>query len=398
MSERRLWRYLGETSSGDVERGEIAAASRDQAASQLAARGVIAVEIRPADRKQTALGPLSSGEVANFTEELAELLTAGLPLQPALASLQEGEKRRRLKAFIERLEVAVRSGRSLSDALRTDPASPPRILVALTAAGEESGELAAGLKSLAARLKRAQTLSRELIGQLVYPLALIALIFLTLVFLAFFVLPQFEGVFADAAVQPPAETRFVLAVAAFLRAYAVWIPAGLVAVVWLGQQGGARFPRALSLAKRGIPVLGSALWRLDAASFARTLGVLLEAGLPLSRAESVARDAVSDAAMRDGLTAAATRLRGGVPLSTALDEYATLPGDLVRQIRLGEETGELGQFLIRAADRYERSAQMRLTRAVELLGPVLIVILGACVAGVIAAVMSGVLSLNDAVF
>ncbi|OLF71724.1 hypothetical protein AWH62_11320 [Maricaulis sp. W15] len=400
MSDLRLWRYLAETASGGVERGEILASSSAQAHQLLAARGVVAVEIialGTASRSQQA-GGLTDNHIADFTEDLAELLGAALPIHDALASLADGEGRRVLRGFILRLEASVRGGRSLSEAMRSDPARPPRILVAMTAAGEESGQLAATLSDLAARLRAEQVLKRDLAGQLAYPAVLVCLIYLTLVFLAFIVLPQFETIFADAVVEPPPETRFVIAVGAFLRIYAVWIPVGLVGLAWLARTVLARFPIGASRLRRAVPIVGQALWKLDAAAFARTLGVLLKAGLPVNRAESVARDAVGDPGMRNGMSRAADRIRAGITLSRALDEQNILPDDLVRQVRLGEETGELDTFLLRTADRYERMARSRLSRALELLGPILVAILGICVAGVIAAVMSGVLSLNDAVF
>jgi type II secretory pathway component PulF len=400
VSEPRLWRYLAENASGGVERGEILASNSTKASQLLAAQGIVAVEVREVGSSggSETSGRLPSAHIADFTEDLAELLGAALSIHDALASLAEGETRRRLREFILRLEARVRGGHSLSASMKADPATPPRILVAMTAAGEESGQLAATLSDLAVRFRAEQALKRDLAGQLAYPAVLVCLIYLTLVFLAFIVLPQFEIVFADSAIEPPPETQFVIGVGAFLRTYAIWIPVAVVGLAWLARTAIARFPIAATRIRRTLPIVGPALWKLDAAAFARTLGVLVKAGLPVNRAEHVARDAVADPGMRDGMSRAADRVRGGTALSRALDEQNILPGDLIRQIRLGEETGELDVFLLRTADRYERMARSRLSRALELLGPVLIVILGACVAGVIAAVMSGVLSLNDAVF
>lgn len=398
MSETRLWRYLGETAAGSVERGEIAADSQDQASRLLAARGVTAVELKAARTDGGQRGRLKSGQVADFTEELAELLTAALPIQEALSSLAESEPQGRLKAFIERIAASVRSGNALSEALRADPAAPPRVLVAMAAAGEESGRLTETLTDLARRMRQAQQLRRELTGQIAYPVVLVCLTFLTLVFLAFVVLPNFEDVFAYATVEPPAVTRFVMEAGAFLRTYAVWIPVAVVAVAAAAERAAVRYPQTASRLRRRVPVFGAALWQLDVAGFARTLGGLLQAGLPLTRAESVARDAVGDAFLRARLAVAADRLRAGIALSEAVAEPGLLPDALVRQIRLGEKTGELARLLLQTADRMERTAQNRLSRAVELLGPALVVMLGACIAGVIAAIMSGVLSLNEALF
>ncbi len=137
---------------------------------------------------------------------------------------------------------------------------------------------------------------------------------------------------------------------------------------------------------------------LEAARYCRTLGLLLTSGQPLSRAESVARSALGSSELRARYARAGDAVRAGESLSAALGRENVLPAQALRFIELGERTGRLDAMLTRAAQLHDREVRTMLKRSVELIGPVMIAILGLCVGGVIAAVMSGVLSLNEVVY
>lgn len=401
MAEMILFRYLGETGRGSIERGEVLAAGAAQARQQLLSRGLAIVELTPVGRgdgNASSRSRLTTSMTTDFIRMFADLVASAVPVPDALLHIVEAENRRPIRMLAQRVERAVRTGASLSEALAEDPARPPRLLVATIAAGEQSGQLGVALDSLAGRMERARELREMMVGQLIYPLILVGVIFLTLLFLSFFILPQFEAIFEAASAVPPAETRFVLAGGAFFRVFGVWVPVMVVALAWLAQVIWRANPVLGGRVRRGVPILGSALAALDVAGFSRTMGTLLSTGVPLVRAAEVARDAVSDIAVRIKLGEVIELVRRGLSLSQALTRAGVMPDDLVRQVRLGEATGELDRFFTRAAVRYERDAESRIKRMVELLGPSLIVLLGACVGGVIAAVLSGVLSLNDAIY
>ncbi len=228
------WRYTIEHEDGRLLRGEVVGRNEAEARLKLRALGGTPLEMVRAtpggglfSEKRTHL---VRSEILDFTRGIAELIDAGIPLRDALASLAQREKRPALRAALVRIEDQVRNGEAFSRALEADSAQFPRLLIALTRAGEASGLLAKNLMELAAQMDDERSLRQDLIGQMIYPMALVVLISLTLVFLSFFVLPQFETIFRDAGVAPPPEPRFVLAVGAFLRAYAVWIPAGMIAL------------------------------------------------------------------------------------------------------------------------------------------------------------------------
>lgn len=396
------WRYTIEHEDGRLLRGEVVGRTEAEARLKLRALGGTPLEMTRAtpggglfSARRTHLVP---SEILDFTRGIAELIDAGIPLRDALASLAQREKRPALRAALVRIEDQVRNGEAFSRALESDSAQLPRLLIALTRAGEASGLLAKNLMELAAQMEDERSLRQDLIGQMIYPMALVVLISLTLVFLSFFVLPQFETIFLDAGVAPPPETAFVLAVGGFLRVYAVWIPAVMIALAIGAQLLARQFAAGLDRVLQALPVLGGTIRTLEAARYCRTLGLLLSSGQPLSRAEAVARSAIGSVSLQARYAIAGDAIREGESLSVALGRQQVLPAQALRFIELGEKTGRLDAMLTRAAQLHDREVRNMLKRSVELIGPVMIAILGLCVGGVIAAVMSGVLSLNEVVY
>jgi type II secretory pathway component PulF len=396
------WRYTIEHEDGRLLRGEVVGRSEAEARLKLRALGGTPLEMTRAAPGgglfSTKRTHLVSSEVLDFTRGIAELIDAGIPLRDALASLAQREKRPALRAALVRIEDQVRNGEAFSRALKSDSAQFPRLLIALARAGEASGLLAKNLMELAGQMEDERSLRQDLVGQMIYPMALVVLISLTLVFLSYFVLPQFETIFLDSGVAPPPETAFVLGVGAFLRVYAVWIPALVIALAIAAQLLARQFAAGLDRLLQALPLLGGTIRTLEAARYCRTLGLLLSSGQPLSRAEAVARSAIGSVSLHARYAIAGDAIREGESLSVSLGRQRVLPAQALRFIELGEKTGRLDAMLTRAARLHDREVRNMLKRSVELIGPVMIAILGLCVGGVIAAVMSGVLSLNEVVY
>jgi type II secretory pathway component PulF len=400
--EIRHWRYVGETVDGRTIRGQVDGRNEEEALSRVRALGATPIELAPAIRGNSMFSDgrteLSSAEALVFVRGLADLVEAGIPVRDALICLSDREKRPVLKGFIDRLETRVGNGDPLSKALQEDVAQPPRLLIALVSAGEASGLLGENLVELARQMDGERELRQELIGQLVYPIALVVMIILTLVFLSYFVLPQFESIFDDARATPPAITLFVFEVGQFMRNYAVWIPAGFVLVLVALRTIFRQFEAVLSGITLRIPVFGTTIFKLESARYCRTLGLLLASGSALSNAERVARMSVGSVLLKRRHDLASEEVRAGVSLSSALEKHGAIPSDALRFVELGERTGRLDVMLGRAATLYDGEVRNTLRSAVDLIGPLMIAILGLCVGGVIAAIMLGVLSLNDVAY
>ena len=403
MSEpARIWRYLGETRDGETVRGELAGRDEADALNQVRQLGVTPIDVSPARVSFAAFSGsrarLSPAEIEAFVRGLADLLQAGIGLAEAVNNLAQGEKRRVLRRFLERLSARIMAGDSLTAALSSDPAQPPNLLIGLARAGEETGDLGAVLHRYADQIEAENEMRQTLIGQLVYPAALVGFIFVTLLFLAYIVLPQFETVFANANATPPPQTAFVFAAGSFLRDFGIWLPAAVIGLA-IGVQMLARtYPDVLDRARLGLPVIGALTRKGLAARYCGALGFLLASGAPMARAEAVARATLDSALARARLDEAATRLRAGTALSQALAGTHLFEAETLRLVALGEKSGELAAMLSRAAQLSQTAQERFAGRALNLIGPGLTALLGLAVGGVILSVMSGVLSLNEVVF
>lgn len=401
MAETQSWRYTAQASDGSRRTGELRATDEAAAIAHLRAEGLRPVELSPASNRSALAGSkghLSSSEHARLMRSLADLVTAAIPVRDALAALARRETKTPSRMYLERLTNAIDSGESLSRAMVDDPSNPPRLALALVKAGEASGRLGAALERLADDLDTAQATRAELTGQLIYPAAVMVLFFTTLFLLSYWVLPQFEPLFRDASSPAPPETAVVLAVGAAIRTYGHFVVLGaLVAILLVGRVMASR-PMVASSVLDKLIFVGRIRATLDASRYAGGLALLLDNGETLARAEPTARGLVASAERRSRLEKAAAMMRDGTSPSAALREQRALPEDMIGFFELGERTGELAKLLNRAAQLYDVSARRSVRRALDLLGPVLIASLGLLIASIIAAVMSGVLSLNEVVY
>ena len=401
MSEPVLWRYVAETPAGQARRGEIRAASEREAAAILRADGLRPVRlagVRSSGGSRSATSRLDAATHARLMRGLADLVGAAIPVRDALTALARRESKRRPRAFLERLTAKVEAGESLGDALASDPAAPPRLAPAMAAAGEASGRLGPALEALAEALEANVELRDEIVGQMTYPAFVLALFVATIAVLSHVVLPSFEPLFRDAAGLTPPETAFVLSVGAFVRAHGlVALIAILIGVLAVGRLFAARPALAGAVLDR-LPFVAGVRAQLDASRYARVLALLLENGRTLASAEPTARGLVSSPARQARLERAAKAMRDGASPGVALRAEAALPEEMIDFFTLGERTGELAKLLNRAASLYDLRSRRAVKRAVVMLGPALIALLGVVTAGFIAAVMSGVLSLNEVVY
>lgn len=397
-----LYRYRAAARDGEAVDGERDAASREEVVRWLQDQRLVPIEVVPAAAAPSARRAgraLPPARHLAFVRELATLLGAALPLEEALTllgGLLAGERERALAAG---LLGALRAGQPLSAALASSGAFPPD-QVALVRAGEAGGALADVFARLARSLERAHALRERVRSALIYPAVLAVGAVLSVAVLLTVVIPAFEPLFADSGRTLPPATRALLDVSAAVQAGALpGLLAVLAAVLLL-----SRLHRAPGPAERldglllRLPVAGALLAKVEAARFARTLGTLAGNGVPLLAALALAGSALRNRRMAAVVAAAAERLRAGGRLSATLLEAAVWPRLAAELVRVGEETGRLPDMLTRAADILEDESGRTLERLVALITPAVTLLLGAVVAGVVVALLSAVLAVNDVAF
>ncbi len=396
----KIFQYTAEAADGHVVEGEVKAIDRADALAQLLEGRLTPLSLKPASEGLTlprgSGTPLQGKLFERFAHRLAALNGAGVPLADALSLMARSDAR--LGRHAQKALDSVRRGETLAAHLSSLPRGPSPEMIALIRVGEETGTLAAQLQLVADTLSRKAAFQKELISQLIYPLALCVLIILTLFFLAHFVLPQFEEIFAAGNAAPPPETAFVLDAGRVIREWGWAFPAIILGGVVSIRLLRARYRGPLDRFTIKLPFLGALTKTAEMARFCRSLGALLIGGCTMAEALPIARAAVFNQSLLDGHEAAADGVRLGAPLSDAIAAKGLFPDEALELIRIGERTGQLGAMLVQAAQSGEERVTTTLKTLSGLLGPILTALMGAITAGVIAAVMIGVMSLNEAVY
>ena len=397
-----LFRYRV-LSDGTLARGEIEAASPQEAVLQLQKRGAMVLGLTPAraDAGLLSLGggatALRRSELAEMMRELTSLLGAGQDLDAALRLAAEEAPNRRVAGVMRRVHDAVRSGSALATAMLREPKSFPRLCVGLVRAGEAGGDLAGTLARLADLLERQRGLAANLQAAMIYPAVLLVAAGGSIVLLLTQVLPQFVPLFAENGVALPASTAFLLGLGQAVADYGLYalitLVAGAIVINRALLRPGVRLAADRLFLR--LPIIGSLAREVVAARFARTLGMLLINGVPLLAALSVTEEVLGNLAARRAVQAATETAKTGHGMARALTAAGIFPPRLLHLLRLGEETAQLGPLALRGADMLEERTRLGLQRLVALLVPAITILMGAAVAGIISSLLLAMLSLND---
>ena len=395
-------RYRALARDGRIQSGELDAPSAAEAVDRLRRRGLTPIETTEAASGAKGAGKQSAGgadrqAMTNALNELAVLLGAGLALDRALTVVVENASRPSAKTALGRIAGKVTEGVPLSKALSEAGSLLPPMATAMTEAGEADGRLAEALRRLAETLERAEALRRTIVSAMVYPALLSVLAVAVILLMMLFVVPQFESFFAGQEDKLPLATQLVVGASRGVRAYGWAALLGLVLVgfgfrQWAqGREARRRLDRWLLRA----PGFGRLIVFAQTARFARVLGSLVGAGVPLPTALSIAQRSISNSQMAEGIGAVAVGLKRGAGLSGPLTATGLLPPMALSFIRTGEETAQLGPMLDRLADVLDREVRTAVERLIAILTPTVTIVMGAVIATVIASIMSAILGFND---
>ncbi len=389
------FRYRAATPTGALRSGTLEAVSTPDALRQLKQQGLRPLAATKASGRERASRP--SGPVTRALGELAVMLKAGIPLDRALAVVLENVEAPATRTAFAGLLARVREGAPLSRAMAEAPSVFPPVAIAMTSAGEANGRPGAALEDLASTLERAEQVRSTIVSALIYPALLLVIAAGVIALMLLWVVPQFEGLFADAAGQLPPITRMVLAASDLTRRY------GLEALMALAVSGVGlwRWSRtssarlALDKAILSAPLIGAVVRRAETARFARVLASLVQGGVALPQAVGIAVASLGNQRMVEAVQGVADGLRQGGGLTGPLAAAGVLPPMAISYLRTGEETAQLGPMLARLADVLDRDVRVRIERIITVATPVITVAMGAIVATVIASIMSAIIGFDD---
>jgi general secretion pathway protein F len=398
------FRYKAMTPSGTVQTGVLEAPSRDALVQQLQGRGQYPISATDVAKEgwRAWLGRElfrrrpSARELSLASHELAMLLQAGLPLDRALEILLGLGETRHLREPLRAVLARVRDGDTLADALAADPTFP-RIYVSMVRAGEMGGSLEATLRRLADYLAKVAEIRDAVMSAMVYPIILLVTAGVSIAVILIFVLPHFAPLFASTGKPLPPVTQFVMAAGDFLGRFWWALALSVIALVLAVRYALARPDirrRADRLVLR-LPLIGELLLKIEMERFSRTLGTLLGNGVALPTALGITKDTLANGVVAAAVGETAIGLREGEGLAERLERTRIFPPIALDLIRVGEETGRLDAMLLRQAELAENAVRHTVDRLLALLVPALTVVLGCVVAGLIASLVTAILSIND---
>jgi type IV pilus assembly protein PilC len=332
-----------------------------------------------------------------FNQELATLLKAGMPLVQSLDLLKRRVTSPLFRRVLDDVHEKVRAGTALSDAFAAEGDRFPRVYTASLLAGERSGNLDAVLRRYVEYAKIIATVKRKTISALVYPAILgsLALVLVSIIVLK--VVPSFADFYGSFGAQLPLVTRLIVRFSAFVQARFFLIVATLAALaaalgVWIRQKGHkARFDHLILR----VPILGQIARKFSTSQMARTLATLLGGGLPLVTSLEIAARSIGNSYMASQLDIVSARVREGESFAAALEARRAFPEVAVKMAEVGESTGALQDMLNTVADFYDEEISTNMERFVTLVEPVLLVIMGIVIAGLLLALYMPLFQLSS---
>ncbi len=338
----------------------------------------------------------SATDLALLTRQLATLAKAGLPLEEALLAVSQQTEKPRVQSILLGVRSRVMEGHTLASGFAEFPRVFPEIYRATVSAGEQSGHLDEVLERLADYTEGRELTRQKVLGAMLYPIVLTIMCFGIVTGLLVYVVPKVVEVFDTGKAQLPLMTRLLIGLSSFLQEWGLWLLAGIVVVVigtarWLRNPQARRRYHELQLR---LPLIGRLVRGFNTARFTRTLSILTAASVPVLEALRIAGEVVTNIPMKTAVVDAGQRVREGAPIGRSLAQSKLFPPMTIHLISSGESSGELESMLERAAISQERELDGILAALVGLLGPLLIIVMGLFVMGIVFAMLLPIFEMN----
>lgn len=394
------YNYKAMDKNGKAKKDSIEAINLDKAKEKLKSEGLIVQDIKEQGAGKKGGGKkVKDKDLAVFCKQFSAVLNAGVTIISALEMMSEQLENKTLKRALQEAQAYVQKGGTLADAFKLNPKVFPPIMINMTAAGEMSGNLEICFDRLTTHFETANALHSKVKGAVTYPIVILIVVVAVVAVLLVGVIPQFSQMFDDLGSELPAATQMLVNLSNFLQ-HKWYILVIIVAAIVFGLKAfGKTEPGSLMYAKIGIkfPLFGNLTIKSAAATFSRTMATLMASGISLIDAVEQVAKMINNRIIREALLDAKTQIAKGVPLSKPLRDCGIFPPMLPQMTKIGEETGNIEDMMDKVADYYEmevNDATDALTAAME---PLIIVIMGVVVGGIVMAIYSPMLSMYDAV-
>lgn len=386
MRKLYRWQWSGTGPGGRRVRGESVAATKLEVGRELSSQAIIVKRVRRKSGLGGGMGSIKSRDVMLFARQMATLLRAGVPVLQAFQVVNGSINKPALSAVVQQLMHEVAAGSTLAAALRRYPAHFDSLFCNLVEAGESSGSLDEMLDRVATYKEKVEVLKARVKKALWYPIAVILVGGGVTALLLIQVVPQFESLFHGFGAELPGLTRLTISLSEFAQHYWLRGLGGLVLLIWLLRQGLKRSPRftyRLHGLLLRLPIVGSIFDKSAVARYARTLATTYGAGVPMLESLNIAAGATGNRVYERVTRQLRDDVATGQPLHFAMRLSERFPTMAVQMVGIGEESGALDAMLNRVADYYEEEVTNQVDALTSLLEPLIIVILGLLVGGLV---------------
>ncbi|HEY5649480.1 MAG TPA: type II secretion system F family protein [Nitrospiria bacterium] len=394
--------WTGKTRQGAVQKGEIAAKSREEVVGLLRRQNIMVTSVKS---KSAGLsfnfggGSVGDRDIVIFTRQFSTMIDAGLPLVQCLEILSSQTENKALAKAVGEIRSDVEGGATYADALKKHPKIFDNLYVNMVAAGEAGGILDTILNRLAKHIEKAAKLKSQIKSAMVYPAVVIAVAVIIVGILMVFVIPIFAQMFADFGGELPGPTKLVVTASDIAKAHALKIVIGGGIVFFFLKklyqtEKGQRILDRLALAT---PVIGDLIRKASVAKFTRTLGTLISSGVPIMDGLIIVAKTSGNRIVEEGIMTARQSISEGKNLSEPLGKTGVFPPMVVQMIAVGETTGALDSMLGKIADFYDEEVDQAVSTLTSMLEPMLMVFLGVVIGFIVVAMYLPIFKMAGAV-
>lgn len=392
-----LFNYEAIDPSGRKIKDALTSTDEEALKTTLREKGLIPLSIKAGAAKEGRLFErVSIKDLLTFTQELGNLLDAGLPIDRALYVLSEHSEKKVLRSIIREVYIDIQKGNTLSFAMGKHKIFP-RVYINMIKAGESGGILETVIKRLVSFLETSVSFKEEIISALIYPILLTSVGGLAVAVLMLYVVPNFAQIFQDMGQSLPLPTLLLIKVSGLFSSY-WWAFAGAVFLAGFLIRGYAKTAEGKSYIdnlKLKVPGLKKLSMKLIISRFSRTLGTLLQSGVPILEAIRISRDVVDNDTVSKKLLLLEEGVSKGRGISQPLKESGVFPPIFNQMVTIGEEAGKLEETFLLIAERFETETRSLIKRFVSLFEPALILIMGVIVGLIVISMLIGIFSINE---
>jgi len=387
--------------SGQLVKGTLDVPSRDEVIAHIRKNRMTLVSVREAPKSINISfgGGISTRDIVIFTRQFATMINAGLPLVQSLNILAQQTENKKLADVTKAVVYDVEAGNTLADALGKHPKAFSGLYTNMVAAGEAGGILDTILIRLASFLEKNDAIVRKVKGAMVYPAVIISVAVLAIAILLIFVIPTFRDMFASVNMTLPLPTRAVIGMSDILVDW-WWAIIGGVAIGVLGLRqyyNTSNGRKAIDGLMLNAPVLGDLLRKSAVSRFTRTLGTLISSGVSILDGLEITAKTAGNRVIHDAVMSSRQSIAGGETIAAPLQNSGVFPPMVISMISVGEQTGGLDEMLSKIADFYDAEVDVAVSALLSLMEPIMIVVLGVVVGGIIVAMYLPIFDMVNAV-